>query len=195
MVPSLARAVDQNGPTDDEEQAPLLATVECRICQEEDSVDTLETPCACNDSLNVIYKSIVLCLCSMLTRSVWCNEKGDITCEICDQDHIGLRVKMAGGHCPSRWQEVTCAKGKFSGGFDISACIWCTAGRERAILQRPMAGSQVLYCLIEKKMSDSWSPLNPNKKKECASNQAAYYPIGVDVFLSPRKIDHIARLL
>ncbi|KAF5763833.1 putative protein ENHANCED DISEASE RESISTANCE 2 [Helianthus annuus] len=77
----------------------------------------------------------------------------------------------------------------------------------RAILQRPMAGSQVPYCPIEKKMSDSWSPLDPSafkvrghnylkdKKKECASNQAAYYPIGVDVFLSPRKIDHIARLL
>ncbi|KAJ0736356.1 putative protein ENHANCED DISEASE RESISTANCE 2 [Helianthus annuus] len=56
-------------------------------------------------------------------------------------------------------------------------------------------------------MSDSWSPLDPStfkvrghnylkdKKKECASNQAAYYPIGVDVFLSPHKIDHIARLL
>lgn len=34
-----------------------------------------------------------------------------------------------------------------------------------------------------------------DKKKENASNQAAFYPIGVDVFLSPRKIDHIARLL
>ncbi|KAF5783619.1 putative protein ENHANCED DISEASE RESISTANCE 2 [Helianthus annuus] len=104
---------------------------------------------------------------------------------------------MAGGHCPSRWQEVTCAKGKFSGGFDISAFGALQEGKvsPRAILQRPMAGSQVPYCPIEKKMSDSWSPLDPNKKKECASNQAAYYPIGVDVFLSPRKIDHIARLL
>ncbi|KAJ0912263.1 putative protein ENHANCED DISEASE RESISTANCE 2 [Helianthus annuus] len=67
--------------------------------------------------------------------------------------------------------------------------------------------SSVLSCLIEKKMSDSWSPLDPStfkvrghnylkdKKKECASNQAAYYPIGVDVFLSPHKIDPIARLL
>nr|XP_043607365.1 uncharacterized protein LOC122579289 [Erigeron canadensis] len=77
----------------------------------------------------------------------------------------------------------------------------------RATLQRPIAGSQVPFCPIEKKMSDCWSPLDPSsfkvrgrnyirdKKKECASNQAAFYPIGVDVFLSPRKIDHIARLL
>ncbi|KAK1423305.1 hypothetical protein QVD17_18603 [Tagetes erecta] len=77
----------------------------------------------------------------------------------------------------------------------------------KAILQRPIAGSQVPYCPIEKKLSDCWSPLDPStfkvrghnylrdKKKECASNQAAYNPLGVDVFLSPRKIDHIARLL
>ncbi|KAL8248723.1 hypothetical protein R6Q59_005591 [Mikania micrantha] len=77
----------------------------------------------------------------------------------------------------------------------------------KATLQRPIAGSQVPCCPIEKKMSDCWSPIDPStfkvrgrnyfrdKKKECASNQAAFYPIGVDVFLSPRKIDHIARLL
>ncbi|XP_071696031.1 uncharacterized protein [Rutidosis leptorrhynchoides] len=77
----------------------------------------------------------------------------------------------------------------------------------KGILRRPIAGSQVPYCPIEKKMSDCWSPLDPSvfkvrghnylrdKKKECAANQAAFYPIGVDVFLSPRKIDHIARLI
>ncbi|XP_024978517.1 uncharacterized protein LOC112515814 [Cynara cardunculus var. scolymus] len=77
----------------------------------------------------------------------------------------------------------------------------------KAVLQRPTAGSQVPCCPIEKKLSDSWSPLEPStfkvrghnylrdKKKESAPNQAAFYPIGVDVFLSPRKIDHIARLL
>ncbi|MFS7977241.1 hypothetical protein Hanom_Chr10g00901751 [Helianthus anomalus] len=104
----------------------------------------------------------------MLTGSVWCNEKGDNTCEICDQDHIGLRVKMAGGHCPSRWQEVTCTKGKFSGGFDISAFGALQEGKvsPRAILQRPMAGSQVPYCPIEKEMSDSWSPLDPSTFKK-----------------------------
>uniref|UniRef100_A0A251TD61 Uncharacterized protein n=1 Tax=Helianthus annuus TaxID=4232 RepID=A0A251TD61_HELAN len=82
-------------------------------------------------------------------------------------DHIGLRLKMAGGHCPSRWQEVTCAKGKFSGGFDISAFGALQEGKvsPRAILQRPMAGSQVPYCPIEKKMSDSWSPLDPSTFK------------------------------
>ncbi|XP_076894090.1 uncharacterized protein LOC143546278 [Bidens hawaiensis] len=77
----------------------------------------------------------------------------------------------------------------------------------KAILQRPIAGSQVPCVPLEKKMTDSWSPLDPStfkvrghnymkdKKKEWASSQAAFYPIGVDVFLSPRKIDHIARLL
>jgi len=34
-----------------------------------------------------------------------------------------------------------------------------------------------------------------DKKKEFASNHSAYYPFGVDVFLSPRKIDHIARFV
>uniref|UniRef100_A0A9I9DPF2 Protein ENHANCED DISEASE RESISTANCE 2 C-terminal domain-containing protein n=1 Tax=Cucumis melo TaxID=3656 RepID=A0A9I9DPF2_CUCME len=34
-----------------------------------------------------------------------------------------------------------------------------------------------------------------DKKKEFAQNCAAYYPIGADVFLSQRKIDHIARFV
>ncbi|KAG4921219.1 hypothetical protein JHK86_050032 [Glycine max] len=34
-----------------------------------------------------------------------------------------------------------------------------------------------------------------DKKKEFASNHAGYYPLGVDVFLCPRKIDHIARFV
>lgn len=32
-----------------------------------------------------------------------------------------------------------------------------------------------------------------DKKKELASNSAAFYPLCADLFLSPRKIDHIAR--
>lgn len=39
-----------NGP---EEDKPLLVSGECRICQEEDSIDNLETPCACSGSLKV----------------------------------------------------------------------------------------------------------------------------------------------
>ncbi|KAI3726070.1 hypothetical protein L1987_65867 [Smallanthus sonchifolius] len=77
----------------------------------------------------------------------------------------------------------------------------------KAVLQRPTAGSQVPCCPIDKEMSDCWSPLEPStfkvrghnylreKKKENALNEAAFYPIGVDVFLSPRKIDHISRLI
>nr|XP_043606187.1 uncharacterized protein LOC122578318 isoform X2 [Erigeron canadensis] len=74
-------------------------------------------------------------------------------------------------------------------------------------LQRPIAGSQVPFCPLDKTALDSWSPVEPktfrvrgdnylrDKKKEHAPNYAAYYPFGVDVFLSQRKIDHIARFV
>ncbi|KAI5665591.1 hypothetical protein M9H77_15444 [Catharanthus roseus] len=77
----------------------------------------------------------------------------------------------------------------------------------RAVLQRPIAGSQIPRCPIEKKMTDCWSSIAPNtfrvrgqnyfrdKKKDNAPNCAAFDPFGVDVFISPRKIDHIARFV
>ncbi|XVE92543.1 hypothetical protein REPUB_Repub01dG0106500 [Reevesia pubescens] len=77
----------------------------------------------------------------------------------------------------------------------------------KMLLHRPKAGSQVTFCPIEKKMFDCWSDIKPgtfkvrgqnyfrDKKKDYAPNHAPYYPFGVDVFLSPRKIDHIARFV
>ncbi|XAR53185.1 hypothetical protein NMG60_11021625 [Bertholletia excelsa] len=77
----------------------------------------------------------------------------------------------------------------------------------KMLLQRPLAGSQVPFCPVEKKMPDSWSHIEPStfrvrgenyfrdKRKDFAPNYAAYYPFGVDVFLSPRKIDHISRFV
>lgn len=37
-----------------EEEEPLIQTVECRICQEEDGIENLEIPCACSGSLKVL---------------------------------------------------------------------------------------------------------------------------------------------
>ncbi|XP_028801873.1 uncharacterized protein LOC114757043 isoform X2 [Neltuma alba] len=77
----------------------------------------------------------------------------------------------------------------------------------RTLLQRPVAGSQVPFCPIEKKMLDCWSRIDSgtfkvrgvnylkDKKKEFASNYSAYYPFGVDVYLSPRKVNHIAQFV
>ena len=48
----------------------------------------------------------------------------------------------------------------------------------------PFSLNQVTICLTGR-----------DKKKDFAPNHAAYYPFGVDVFLSPRKIDHIARFV
>ncbi|XP_074376011.1 uncharacterized protein LOC141717723 isoform X3 [Apium graveolens] len=60
------------------EEEPLIQTVECRICQEEDSINNLEVPCSCNGSLKFAHRKCV---------QRWCNEKGDITCEICHQPY------------------------------------------------------------------------------------------------------------
>ncbi|CAE5957096.1 unnamed protein product [Arabidopsis arenosa] len=72
-------------------------------------------------------------------------------------------------------------------------------------LKRPIAGSQVPFCPIDKKMLDCWSTIDPNsfrvrgktyfreKKKEFAPSHAAYNPFGVDVFLSEHKINHVAQ--
>ncbi|PQQ10204.1 uncharacterized protein Pyn_16405 [Prunus yedoensis var. nudiflora] len=46
--------------------------------KEEDSVKNLEVPCACSGSLKFAHRKCV---------QRWCNEKGDITCEICHQPY------------------------------------------------------------------------------------------------------------
>ncbi|KAL0385793.1 UNVERIFIED_CONTAM: hypothetical protein Sradi_2973600 [Sesamum radiatum] len=61
-----------------DEEAPLIGMGECRICQEEDSLTNLESPCACSGSLKYAHRKCV---------QYWCNEKGDITCEICHQSY------------------------------------------------------------------------------------------------------------
>ncbi|KAJ4782202.1 RING/FYVE/PHD zinc finger superfamily protein [Rhynchospora pubera] len=61
-----------------DESEPLISAAECRICQEEDTVKNLETPCACNGSLKYAHRACV---------ERWCNEKGDINCEICHQPY------------------------------------------------------------------------------------------------------------
>ncbi|KAL9684487.1 hypothetical protein QQ045_021927 [Rhodiola kirilowii] len=61
----------------DEEQ-PLMQTLECRICQEEDNSYNLEVPCACSGSLKFAHRKCV---------QRWCDEKGNIKCEICQQPY------------------------------------------------------------------------------------------------------------
>ncbi|KAK7309549.1 hypothetical protein RJT34_06361 [Clitoria ternatea] len=77
----------------------------------------------------------------------------------------------------------------------------------KTLLYRPIAGSQVPFCPVDKKMLDCWSLIDPStfkvrgsnylkdKKKDFAPNCSAYYPFGVDIFLSPRKVHHIARFV
>ncbi|GMI87669.1 hypothetical protein like AT2G01275 [Hibiscus trionum] len=50
--------------------------VECRICQDDDEDSNMETPCSCSGSLKYAHRRCI---------QRWCNEKGNITCEICLQ--------------------------------------------------------------------------------------------------------------
>ncbi|XP_062107489.1 uncharacterized protein LOC133818566 isoform X2 [Humulus lupulus] len=50
--------------------------VECRICHDEDEDFNMESPCSCRGSLKYAHRKCV---------QRWCNEKGDIMCEICHQ--------------------------------------------------------------------------------------------------------------
>ncbi|XP_061353152.1 uncharacterized protein LOC133297931 [Gastrolobium bilobum] len=82
-----------------------------------------------------------------------------------------------------------------------------TLNSPKAFKQKPLAGSSIPYCPIDKQTPGSWSPIEPSsfrvrgknylrdKKKEFSSSSAAFYPLGADLFVSPRKIDHIARFL
>ncbi|XLR15460.1 hypothetical protein HN51_036435, partial [Arachis hypogaea] len=70
---------------------------------------------------------------------------------------------------------------------------------------KPIAGLSIPFCAIEKQSPGSWSLIEPSsfkvrgkncfrdKKKEFAPTNAAFYSLGADIFLSQRKIEHIAR--
>ncbi|KAG2675596.1 hypothetical protein I3760_12G012100 [Carya illinoinensis] len=77
-APTCAIDVDGVGERGVSEEEALIQSVECRICQEEDSIKNLEIPCACNGSLKFAHRKCV---------QRWCNEKGDITCEICHRPY------------------------------------------------------------------------------------------------------------
>ncbi|XP_004492982.1 uncharacterized protein [Cicer arietinum] len=54
--------------------------VQCRICHDEDEDSNMDTPCSCSGTLKYAHRICV---------QRWCNEKGDTTCEICQQQLKG----------------------------------------------------------------------------------------------------------
>ncbi|KAL5217090.1 hypothetical protein ABZP36_017774 [Zizania latifolia] len=77
-------------------------------------------------------------------------------------------------------------------------------GESTKYVVRPKAGTTIT-CGGEKPTPGCWSRIEPSlfklrsetflkdKKKCAAPNYAAYYPIGVDLFACPRKVQHIAQ--
>jgi hypothetical protein len=55
-------SLPENYDDDDEdgEDEPLLQMAECRICQDDDSINNLENPCACSGSLKVHFSFLLI---------------------------------------------------------------------------------------------------------------------------------------
>uniref|UniRef100_A0A0D3H0M2 RING-CH-type domain-containing protein n=1 Tax=Oryza barthii TaxID=65489 RepID=A0A0D3H0M2_9ORYZ len=90
------------------EEEPLIQTVECRICQEEDNISNLESPCACTGSLKYAHRACV---------QRWCDEKGDLTCEICHEPykHGGMII-----YCMFFLMRLSSSSLVYSGGWTIT---------------------------------------------------------------------------
>lgn len=70
-----AAAAEVEGNEAAEEEEPLIQMAECRICQDEDGVSSLESPCACSGSLKVrllvvVYDCSLLLLLLLFRRSL-----------------------------------------------------------------------------------------------------------------------------
>lgn len=52
---------------------------QCRICHDEDEPSKMEAPCACCGSLKYAHRRCV---------QMWCNQKGNTVCEICQQQFM-----------------------------------------------------------------------------------------------------------
>ncbi|MQM21151.1 hypothetical protein Taro_054185 [Colocasia esculenta] len=93
ILPSIGHSVSDERNVEiaiHEDEEPLIQSVECRICQEEDDIKHLDTPCACSGSLKVSIKVCYHPAFSYAHRAClqrWVNEKGDLTCEICHEPY------------------------------------------------------------------------------------------------------------
>ncbi|KAG8384749.1 hypothetical protein BUALT_Bualt04G0150800 [Buddleja alternifolia] len=127
-----------------------------------------------------------------------------LPCLVCDESLDGKRKSPSQGGLSTKKRVSLAPSFKWREGQEKENPILSST---KPVIQRPIAGSLIRCSPLEKKMSECWSPIEPStfkvrgqnynrdKKKELASGYAAYVPFGVDVFLSPRKVDHVARFV
>ncbi|KAM0982661.1 hypothetical protein ACFX2I_015525 [Malus domestica] len=126
----------------EEEEEPLIQTVECRICQEEDSVKNLEVPCSCSGSLKFAHRKCV---------QRWCNEKGDIICEICHQSY---QPDYTAPPPPPQSEDTTIDIRQLC----LSLCITIfLRSIQHTALSKTRICLDLLFCFLDPSDSDGWT--------------------------------------
>lgn len=183
-----------------EDSTPIALVVEKYFKNEKDKVDKGST-----ESLKIVKAEP----CSYsLQEKMQCSEDKSMksSCLPClspianSNDNI-LKISNANSSCAKRKSKVLKLSftQKPSDGDDTEE--FCTL---KQFLCRPRAGLSI-PCLKENITSGCWSVLEPStfklrgesyfrdKKKAPAPKHAPYTPIGVDLFMCPRKVNHIAQ--
>ncbi|XP_021297739.1 uncharacterized protein LOC110426766 isoform X2 [Herrania umbratica] len=144
-----------------DEEEEFGEKTECRICHDVDFITKLEAPCACKGTIKFAHRKCI---------QIWCNEKGNIVCEICHQRYeSGYTVPLpyAGNTLPNISESLT------------------VPGIPRELQSAELISSEDVERLLEAEFDEC------NNETHETENGATTWPKAILIFLTILLIKHI----